>query len=98
GPWPPGCDVRTMAFGCLRFGFSTVTDAPSRSAPSDRSGHPGGVRLERPLGGDLLQITPELDAAAAGDVAVPELGIACAAERERLARNGDAHVDAHHAA
>src|SRR5215471_19371055 len=79
GPWPPGCDVRTMALGCFLFGFSAVA-ATSLACSSSR--HPAGVGLKHPLGGDLLQIAPELHPARPGDVAVPELGFPRPPERE----------------
>src|ERR1700709_1861359 len=82
-----------MAFGRFFFGSSVLT-----LGSSWWSGHPGGVRLQRPLGGDLLQVAPELDGAGAGHVAMPQLRITRPPERERIAGHRDADVDADHAA
>src|SRR4051812_49291088 len=92
GPCVRGCDVSTIAFGCFFLGPVVVTCRPPRSR------HPVGVGGERPFGRDLLQVAPELDAGGPRHVALPELGALRAPERERIARHGDADVDAHHAA
>src|SRR3954469_3958091 len=69
GPCPPGCEGSTIALGCFFFGFglTLVSGFFFFFFFLETSGHPGGVRLERPLGGDLLQVRPELHATRAGD-------------------------------
>src|SRR5262245_13754586 len=66
GPCPPGWEVRTIAFGCFFF--------LGRSLVMERSAHPVGVGSERPLGGDLLEGAPQLDAPGSRHVAVAEAG------------------------
>src|SRR3954447_12666185 len=86
-----------MALGCFFLGFSTDTGLFPRLREWV-SGHPGGVRLERPLRGDLLQGAPELDAALPGDVAVAELRAAGTTEGKWIAGHGNTDVHADHAA
>src|SRR6266550_1925031 len=59
--------------------------------------HPVDPRLLVPLRGHLFRLRPELDRAAAGDVAEAELRVVPAAEAERLARHRHADVHPHHA-
>src|SRR5436305_11310671 len=68
-----------------------------RSARRERLRHPVDPRLLVPLRGHLLRLRPELDRAAAGDVADAELRVVPAAEAERLTRNRYADVHADHA-
>src|SRR5688572_1582186 len=100
GPCERAWVVSTMALGCFFFGrivlmASFLTPSPQLVLSSR---HPVRVRRQRPLGGDLLQVAPELDAARAGHVALAELGGLGAAEGERIARHRHADVDADHAA
>src|ERR1051326_7365553 len=59
--------------------------------------HPVHARFLVPLRRHLLRLRPELDRAAAGDVADAELRFVPAAEAERLARHRAAPVPAGHA-
>src|SRR5687767_11466179 len=79
GPCPPGWEVSTILAALRRGG---VVGEDKRGS----SGHPAGVALEGPLGGDLLEATPELHRRAAGDVAVTELRLLGTSEGEWLAR------------
>src|SRR3954451_22478461 len=91
GPCRPGWEVREIFAGLARRGGAGTDMGFS-------SGHPGCVGLELPLGGDLLPAAPELDRRSGGGGTVAELRFLPAAEGERLAGDGDADVDAHHAA
>src|SRR6202140_3820000 len=78
--------------------FAQLLAEPWATCAAGRAGsrHPVHARFLVPLRRHLLRLRPELDRAAAGDVADAEFRIVPAAKAERLARNRGADVHADH--
>src|SRR5438270_12449500 len=86
---------RPMAGSCTALWKLSMIGAGCRSR-LDRSRHPVHARFFVPFRRHLLRLRPELDRAAAGDVADAELRFVPAAEAEWLAWHGDTDVHADH--
>ena len=98
GAVPPGVGGEDD-LGGLGPGRAAVVDTAGSCAQDIQPDDPVGVGLRvSHLVVIFFERRPELDAGAAGDVAVAELRVLGAAERERLARHRHADVDADHAA
>src|SRR6266508_5808598 len=83
--------IRFFASTSIAASLRCVERTANRS--SDPLTHPVGAGLFVPFRGHLFRLRPELDRAAAGDIAHAELRLVPAAEAERLAR--DRHPDVH---